>query len=60
MYEIQYTTDLSGEQHLVIPSADIAIVGSSGGLRRHPSGTQIDSHDYVVRFNRAPTDGYEN
>ena len=59
MYNILYTKDLSGNDNLVIPSSDVAIVGSSGALRRNPRGSEIDSHDYVVRFNRAPTESYE-
>jgi len=33
----------------------IAIVGSSGSLRHGGHGTDIDSHDIVVRINGAPT-----
>ena len=44
---------------LSVPTRDIAIVGSSASLMSSPKGEQIDSHDYVVRFNRAPTKGYE-
>lgn len=36
-----------------------AIVGSSGVLMRHQNGKEIDSADFVVRFNSAPTRGYE-
>jgi hypothetical protein len=38
---------------------NVAIVGSSGCLVNSELGKTIDSFDEVVRFNRAPTDGYE-
>jgi len=37
----------------------IAIVGSSGSLLKHQYGSFIDSHANVLRFNAAPTKGYE-
>ena len=37
-----------------------AIVGNSGALLNSSHGKLIDSHDYVIRFNLAPTEGYEN
>jgi hypothetical protein len=36
-----------------------AVVGSSGKLLYDRLGSEIDSHDVVVRFNDAPTAGYE-
>ena len=36
-----------------------ALVFSSGALLRHESGRVIDSHEVVVRFNMAPTMGFE-
>tara|TARA_Y100000361_G_scaffold134050_1_gene132818 strand:- start:3511 stop:4260 length:750 start_codon:yes stop_codon:yes gene_type:complete len=36
-----------------------AIVGSSPKLLEQELGEEIDSHDYVVRFNLSRTDGYE-
>lgn len=36
-----------------------AIVGSSGALLHDRRGAEIDSHDFVVRFNNAPVEGYE-
>ena len=38
----------------------VAIVGSSSTLLNHSLGESIDSFDEVVRFNRAPTEGWEN
>ena len=37
-----------------------AIVGSSGRLLSTNYGELIDSHDYVIRFNQATTEGYED
>ena len=36
-----------------------AVVGSSGSLRGSMQGKAIDAHDIVIRFNYAPTKGYE-
>jgi hypothetical protein len=41
-------------------SDDVIIIGSSGSLINKKRGTKIDDYDSVVRFNRAPTIGYEN
>ena len=38
----------------------VAIVGSSSSLLNQNLGELIDGFDEVVRFNRAPTDGWEN
>tara|TARA_Y100001938_G_C8071614_1_gene423458 strand:+ start:1365 stop:1997 length:633 start_codon:yes stop_codon:yes gene_type:complete len=38
---------------------NIAIVGSSSKLKTQEYGGLIDSFDEVVRFNRAPTEGWE-
>ena len=40
--------------------ATCAIVGSSGILKDSGLGSIIDSHDAVMRFNDAPTKGFEN
>ena len=40
-------------------SENIVIVGSSGTLRDSRLGSQIDSYDEVIRFNRAPVIGFE-
>jgi hypothetical protein len=37
----------------------IALVGSSGSLKGSKLGKEIDSFKDVVRFNRAPTEGWE-
>lgn len=37
----------------------VAVVGSSGILLGTGSGKDIDSYDEVIRFNRAPTKGFE-
>ena len=37
-----------------------AVVGSSGSLRGARLGRAIDAHDVVIRFNYAPTRGYED
>mmetsp|Transcript_3465 Transcript_3465/g.7573 ORF Transcript_3465/g.7573 Transcript_3465/m.7573 type:complete len:519 (-) Transcript_3465:77-1633(-) len=36
-----------------------AVVSSSGALKNHSFGEEIDAHDIVIRFNKAPTAGYE-
>jgi hypothetical protein len=38
----------------------VAVVGSSAKLRETRSGKDIDGFDRVVRFNRAPTKGFED
>lgn len=37
----------------------VAIVGSSGRLSGAGLGSDIDGYDEVIRFNRAPTEGFE-
>lgn len=44
----------------LVVSQNIAIVGSSGRLVEKPAGKHIDTFEDVVRFNRAPTKGWEN
>lgn len=47
----------------ITPELDIfgsvAIVGSSDKLLKIKHGTNIDSFNHVLRFNRAPTEGFE-
>ena len=40
-------------------NANIAVVGSSGRLKGSKLGKEIDSFKEVIRFNRAPTVGWE-
>ena len=40
-------------------SKSVALVGSSGSLLKHEYGEIIDKHENVIRFNRAPVEGYE-
>uniref|UniRef100_A0A8D2DBH0 CMP-N-acetylneuraminate-beta-galactosamide-alpha-2,3-sialyltransferase 1 n=1 Tax=Sciurus vulgaris TaxID=55149 RepID=A0A8D2DBH0_SCIVU len=36
-----------------------AVVGNSGNLKESSYGPEIDSHDFVLRMNKAPTAGFE-
>lgn len=38
----------------------VALVGSSGSLITQPSGHLIDQYPTVIRFNSAPTEGFEH
>jgi len=40
-------------------SDDVAIVGSSGILKEKKYAPHIDSYETVIRFNRAPVEGYQ-
>eukprot|EP00401_Gymnodinium_catenatum_P076425 CAMPEP_0117524326 /NCGR_PEP_ID=MMETSP0784-20121206/35188_1 /TAXON_ID=39447 /ORGANISM="" /LENGTH=597 /DNA_ID=CAMNT_0005320471 /DNA_START=77 /DNA_END=1867 /DNA_ORIENTATION=- len=50
---------------LALPMAErqgqsCAVVGSSGAILGASYGAEIDAHDFVIRFNAAPTQGYED
>ena len=60
MIIVKHTAGPTRAHPLMIPTTDIAIVGSSGTLACNPMGAHIDKHEYVVRFNRAPIEGYEH
>ena len=47
---------INGELNI---SGSIAVVGSSAKLLETEYGNEIDKFDCVARFNRAPTEGYE-
>lgn len=57
---INYTEERESKTPLEVPSDKVAIVGGSSSLSRNNPGEEIDAHDYVVRFNRAPTKGFED
>jgi len=42
------------------PRRTCAVISSSGVLQAHEYGTEIDSADVVIRFNDAPTRGFES
>ncbi|XP_058066205.1 beta-galactoside alpha-2,6-sialyltransferase 2, partial [Anopheles bellator] len=42
-----------------VTNATCVIVASAGSLKRSQLGPFIDGHDIVMRFNHAPTDGFE-
>lgn len=43
----------------LLDGKSVAVVGNSGKLLHTNHGEAIDSHDAVIRFNWAPTEGYE-
>lgn len=40
-------------------NSKVCLVGNSGLMKSKEWGSEIDSYDVVIRFNHAPTDGYE-
>jgi hypothetical protein len=70
-YENSFARHTNGLQHLFMAarkeiqfafdtqSSRCAVVGSSGKLQGKGLGREIDNHGYIVRFNNAPTDGFE-
>jgi hypothetical protein len=45
--------------HMPMTYSKCAVVGSSGTLRKHRHGSEIDGADMVMRFNNAPTNNFE-
>ena len=39
---------------------NVAVVGSSGSLLNRGLGSQLDKFNELIRFNRAPSDGFED
>ncbi len=52
-------TEISGVKPSLILHSDLAIVGSSAILKEKKIGVYINTFKEVVRFNRAPTKGWE-
>ncbi|KAJ8267552.1 hypothetical protein COCON_G00127240 [Conger conger] len=54
---------IPGEEHYMDSGPNrcrtCAVVGNSGNLKGSNYGALIDSNDYIIRMNKAPTSGYE-
>lgn len=57
---VNYTEERVFKEPLKVPFNKVAIIGGSSSLSKNSFGKEIDEHDYVVRFNRAPTKGFED
>lgn len=59
LYKQLFDKSLSEIKRLLTVGDSVALVGNSGILSDSGYGGGIDDHDYVVRFNAAPVEGYE-
>ena len=65
--DLQETVPAEGELRKVLPKQKLfgetfkscAVISSAGSLSKSKLGAFIDDHDLVMRFNHAPTEGYE-
>jgi len=59
LYKQLFDKSLSEIKRLLTVGDSVALVGNSGILCDSNHGGGIDDHDYIVRFNAAPVEGYE-